>query len=169
MTARIVIALILCFPLATAVSAADVAGGKRKNQPIQIKSNSLATDSGKRSAIFTGNVSARQGDIIIYCDRMVIYYSDKEKDVDKVEAFGDVRIIQGDRTAQAGHAVYDGRAGKIILDDNPKMYQGENEISGKVITYYFETQRSEVTSDPDKRVTVIIHPKQKGKDGSASP
>lgn len=169
MTARIILALIIGLAFVSAGSAVDLAGGKRKNQPIQIKSNSLSTDSGKRSAVFTGKVVARQGDVVIYCDKLVIYYSEKDKDVDKVEAFGDVRIIQGDKTAQSGHAIYDSKGGKIVLDDNPKMYQGENEVSGKVIIYYFETQRSEVTSDPDKRVTVVIHPKQKDKDGSASP
>jgi lipopolysaccharide export system protein LptA len=38
-----------------------------------------------------------------------------------------------------------------------------------VITYFLDTQRSEVTSDPDSRVFVIIHPKEKGKDGGKKP
>jgi lipopolysaccharide export system protein LptA len=168
MIARIVITILLSLLFAGAASSAGLTGSDRKNQPIQIKSNSLSTDT-NQTAIFTGKVSAHQGDITIYCDRLLVFYSAKEKGIDKVEAFGDVRIIQGNRRAQSGHAVYEQNGGRIILDDNPRLYQEGSEVAGKVITYYFDTQRSEVTSDPDKRVTVIIHPRQKGKDGSSSP
>jgi len=147
--------------------AAEGAGGERNNQPIQIKSTELTTDSAKRTATFVGKVSARQGDVTIYCDRMVIFYSDKEKDVEKVDAFGNVRIIQGDRTAQAGHAVYQNKAAKIILTENPKVYEGKNIVTGKVITYSLDTQSSQATSEPGAPVMVIIYPKEKGKDGGA--
>ena len=112
---------------------------------------------------------AQQGDIVIYCDRMVIYYSEADRDVDKVEAFGDVRIIQGNKRGLSGHGIYYNKAGKIILDDNPRVYQDEDEVSGKVITYYVETQQSEVTSDQDTRVIAIIHPKKKDNDQNARP
>ena len=159
----------VCLTLATWASAAEIQGGDRPNQPIQIKSNELFTDSSKSTATFIGKVSARQGDVTIYCDRLVIYYSSKEKDVDKVEAFGNVRIVQGNRTGFAGHAVYENKAAKIVLDDKPRMYQGEDEVAGKVITYYLDTQRSEVSGGAGERVLVIIHPKEKGKDGGAKP
>jgi len=51
-------------------------------------------------------VSARQDDVTIYCDRLIVFYSKEDKDVDKVEAFGNVRVIQGNRNGQSGHAVY---------------------------------------------------------------
>ncbi len=153
--------------LAGGLQAAGFAGGERNNQPIQIKSSELTTDSANRTATFIGKVSARQGDVTIYCDRLVIFYSDKEKDVDKVEAFGNVRIVQGNSTAQAGHAVYENKAAKIVLDDNPRVYQGEDIVTGKVITYFLDTQLSQATSAPGKPVMVIIHPKEKGKDGGA--
>ena len=169
MTMRVILAFFLGLVLVSVGSAADTAGGARNSQPIQIKSNYLTTDRAKMTAVFTGKVVARQADVVIYCDRMVIYYSEEEKDVDKVEAFGNVRIIQGNRRGFSGHGIYENKAGKIILDDNPKVYQDEDEVSGKVITYFVETQQSEVTSDPDTRVIAIIHPKQKGNDKNARP
>jgi len=169
MTTRGLIAIALCLVFAGLVKAADIAGRDRNSQPIQIKSSALSTDTVNRTATFTGKVVARQGDITIYCDRLVIIYSDKEKEVEKVEAFGNVRILQENRKALAGHAVYENKAGKIILYDNPKVYQGEDEVTGKVITYFLDTQRSEVTSDADTRVLAIIHPKEKKKDGGAKP
>jgi len=165
MMLRVILTIGLCLVLAGGMYAAEIAGGDRLNQPIQIKSNELSTDNASRTATFTGKVSARQGDVTIYCDRLVIYYSEKGKEVDKVESFGNVRIVQGNRVGQAGHAIYESQAGKIILDDNPKVYQGEDEVSGKVITYYLDTQRSEVTGGAG----AVIHPKGKGKDGGAKP
>jgi lipopolysaccharide export system protein LptA len=147
--------------------AADVAGGDRNNQPIQIKSSELTTDSANLTATFTGKVSARQGDVTIYCDRLVIFYSDKEKEVSKIEAFGNVRIVQGNGSALAGHAVYENKSGKIILDDNPRVYQGKNIVTGKEITYFLDTQRSQVVSAPGEPVKAIIYPREKGKDGGA--
>jgi lipopolysaccharide export system protein LptA len=166
---RIILASFSALLMLSSAQAADVAKGDRKNQPIQIKSNALTTDSDKRTAIFSGKVSARQDDVVIYCDRLVVTYNKEEKQVDKVEAFGNVRIIQNNRLGLAGHGIYDHKAGKIILDDNPRLFQDEDEVSGKVITYYTDSKRSEVTSDADSRVIAIIHPKQKDKDSSARP
>jgi len=165
MMLRSILIIGLCLVLAGGLYAAEIAGGDRLNQPIQIKSNELSTDSASRTATFTGKVSARQGDVTIYCDRLVIYYSEKGKEVDKVEAFGNVRIVQANRVGQAGHAIYESQTGRIVLDDNPKVYQGEDEVTGKVITYYLDSQRSEVTGGAG----AVIHPKGKGKDDSAKP
>ena len=166
MMARLVLSILISLLFACVVSAADKTGSDRKNQPIQIKSNSLFTDNDSSTATFTGKVSARQDDVTIYCDRLLVFYSKEDKDVDKVEAFGNVRIIQGKRNGQSGHAVYDKNAGKIIMDDNPRLYQEGSEVTRKVITYTLDTQQSVVTSSPDSQVKVIIQPKQKGNDGS---
>jgi lipopolysaccharide export system protein LptA len=169
MMIRFFLVIIFCLAGAGGLGAAAAPGGDRPGQPIQIKSNELSTDSAGRTATFTGKVSARQGDVTIYCDKLLILYTEQGKDVDKVEAFGNVRVVQGDRTAQAGHAVYDSKGGKITLDDKPRVYQGEDEVTGKVITYYLDTQQSVVTGGPDEPVRARINPKEKRKDGGARP
>jgi len=171
MMTRGILTFVLCLAFAGMVIAADSGSVERNKQPIHIKSNMLTTDSDKQTATFTGKVVARQADVTIYCDRMIIYYSEKDKqqEVDKIEGFGNVRVLQADKIGLGGHGIYLSKEGKIILDDNPKVYQGEDEVSGKVITYFLDTERSEVTSDPDTRVMAIIHPKEKGKDGNKKP
>ncbi len=164
---RIIHASFFALLMLSSAQAAEVAKGDRKNQPIQIKSNALTTDSDKRTAVFSGKVSARQDDVVIYCDRLVVTYNKEEKQVDKVEAFGNVRIIQENRHGEAEHAVYENRAGKIILDGNPKVVQGDDTITGKVITYFVDEQKSTVTSGPGEPVKALIHPKDKGKNGGA--
>lgn len=137
----------------------------RNSEPIKIKSDQLLTDNNLKVATFTGNVVARQGDLTIYSDKMVIKYSDDEGGISSSEVFGNVRIIQGERRGQADHGVYDAKRATITLDGNPKVFQNSDTISGKVITYYLDQDKSEVTSGSGSRVEAVINPKSKGSDG----
>ncbi len=169
MMKRLLPAILLCIMCAATLPAAEGVGKGREDQPIQIKSNELLSDSAARTATFIGKVVARQGDITIYSDRLVISYSEKGKEVDKVEAFGNVRIVQGNRLGLAGHALYENKTGKITLDGNPKVYQGDDVVTGKVITYLVNEQKSVVTGGPNERVEAVIHPQSKDKDGGTKP
>lgn len=169
MMKRLLSAILLCIAFAGSLPAADGVGAGRGDQPIQIKSNELFTDSAAGTATFVGKVVARQGDITIYSDRLVIFYAEKKKEVDKVEAFGNVRIVQENRLGVANHALYENKAGKITLDGNPKVYQGDDVVTGKVITYLVNEQKSMVTGGPNERVEAVIHPKGKDRNGGTKP
>jgi lipopolysaccharide export system protein LptA len=161
------IALVAAMLTASLCMAQAAATGSRNSLPIQIKANELLTDSAARTATFIGKVSARQGDISIYADKLVIHYSIADKAVEKVEAFGNVRIVQGNRLAEADHAVYDNSAGKIVLDGSPKVVQGQSTITGRLITYYVDRQESDVTSGPGEPVKATINPNDMGKNGDS--
>ena len=161
--------IVFCLVMVGVAFAGGEKAPERNSQPIKVKSNELFADNNNKSATFTGKVSARQGDMTIYCDKLVVGYSVKGQDVERVEAFGNVRIVQGSRQAIAGHAIYENKAGKITLDTLPKVYQGENVVSGKVITYFVDEQKSVVTGGTDVRVEAVIHPRDKGTDGNAQP
>jgi lipopolysaccharide export system protein LptA len=137
----------------------------RNEEPIKILSDKLHTDSSRKVATFTGNVAARQGDLTIFADRLVISYSEESGDISRAEVFGNVRIVQGERRAQADHGVYDAKNSRIELDGNPKVFQGSDTISGRNITYYLDQEKSEVTSGIDSRVEAVIYPKGKRSDG----
>ncbi len=169
MMKRLLPAILLCMACAGTLLAGQGTEPVRGDQPIQIKSNELFTDNTARTATFVGKVVARQGDITIYSDRLVIFYSEKGKEVDKVEAFGNVRIVQENRLGLANHALYENKTGKITLDGNPKVYQGEDVVTGKVITYLVNEQKSMVTGGPGERVEAVIHPKGKEKNGGTKP
>jgi len=139
----------------------------RSEEPIKIKSDKLFADNERKMATFTGNVAARQGDLTIYADKLVVSYADDNGEVSSAEVFGNVRILQGERRAQSDHAVYDAQKATIVLDGNPKVFQNSDTISGKVITYYLDQDKSEVTSGADSRVEAVIHPKGKAKDGKS--
>ncbi len=130
----------------------------RSSKPITIKSDELKADKKDKTAVFTGHVVARQDDVTIYADKLVIYYGNQENDVDKIEAIGSVRILQTNRVGTGGHAVYENREGKVTLTGNPKVTQDKDSLSGKIIVYYLDEERSEVTGGPATRVEAVIHP-----------
>ena len=149
--------------LVSAAFAAPVTG----REPLKIKSDKLHADNENKTATFEGKVVARQGELTLHADRLVITYSGANRDLAKVEAFGNVRILQGSRQATAAHAVYDPKTSSIVLDGSPKLMQGEDVISGKLITYYVNEQRSVVTGGPNERVEAVIHPG--GRNAGAKP
>ncbi len=149
----------------TAVLAEQKSPMDRSSAPIHIKSDQLLTDNNRKMATFSGNVAARQGDLTIYSDKLVVSYSETGDEISNAEAFGAVRIVQSERRAQADHAIYDAKGGRLILDGNPKVFQHNDLISGKTITYYLDQDKSEVTSGADSRVEAVIHPREKRSDG----
>jgi lipopolysaccharide export system protein LptA len=78
--------------------------------------------------------------------------------VQKIDATGNVRIVQQNRTGFASHAVYDSRIGQIILTGTPHVTQGSDSISGKIITYFVDEDKSVVSGGGDSRVEAIINP-----------
>lgn len=139
--------------------AAPVARKSGSTLPITIKSNELSADNKGKTALFTGKVVAKQGDVTIFCDKMTVYYGAVQGDVDKILADGNVRIVQENRTGLAAHAVYESKEGKVTLTGGaPKVMQGADTVSGEVITYFIDEDRSNVTGG---RVEAVIHPKSK--------
>ncbi len=132
----------------------------RNSIPINIKSNQMHADNKGKTAVFTGDVMTRQDDITIYSDKMTINYADKG-DVDKVEAEGNVRIIQENRIGTSSRAVYDTKNGQITMTGSPKVMQDADSITGKTIIYYVDEEKSIVLGDGDSRVNAVIHPPAK--------
>ncbi|RII26584.1 MAG: lipopolysaccharide transport periplasmic protein LptA [Geobacter sp.] len=165
-----IVAVLLCVIVVTGVLAAGDPMSRRNDQPIKIKSNELFTDNAAGTATFVGKVVARQGDLVIYSDRLIVHYADKDKEVDRVEAFGNVRIVQENRRGEADHAVYERQLAKITLDGGkPKVSQGEDTVTGEVITYFLNDEKSVATGGKTGRVEATIQPKSKGRNVGTKP
>lgn len=164
--------MIICvcslFP-ASAVLAASPVHEERSRLPITVKSNEMTADNKGKTAVFSGKVVAKQGDVTIFSDRLVVNYAEINGEVDKVEAYGNVRIVQLNRTGFADQAVYDSGTGRIVLTGTPRVVQGGDSISGKVITYFVDDDKSDVSSggDPKARVEAIINPPERKKDAGS--
>lgn len=141
----------------------------RSNLPITVKSNEMTANNKGKTALFSGKVVAKQGDITILSDKLIVNYADKKGEVERIEALGNVRIVQQNRTGFAERAIYDSRIGSIVLTGNPRVVQGGDSISGKVITYYLDDDRSDVSSggDPKARVEAVINPPSRKKNAGS--
>ena len=128
--------------------------------PVEITAQRLEAHQQQRQAIFSGEVVAKQGDMSLYCDKLVVYSLPEEDKVDRLEAFGQVRVVQLDRTATADRAIYRQRAGTLVLIGNAKVHQGQNQVAGEEITVFLNEERSLVKSGEDGRVRAIFFPKQ---------
>lgn len=170
MNNKIILALTLFFCSAPLVMAAPITNSAmrkdRSNLPITIKSSQLSADNKGKTAIFTGKVVAKQGDITIYSDKLTINYGDKKGEVEKIEADGNVRIIQENSIGLAAHAVYESALGRITLTGKPRVMKGQNTTMGKTIIYLIDEQRSVVTGDASDPVVTTIHPSDR-KDNEA--
>ncbi|HXZ38086.1 MAG TPA: lipopolysaccharide transport periplasmic protein LptA [Thermodesulfobacteriota bacterium] len=130
-------------------------------QPLRITSQQLEADNKSQVITFTGNIIARQGDMVIYADVARVYYEKREEgnEVREIVAEGNVKIHQGDRVATGERAQFLNGEQKIILTGQPRVWQGKDMVSGEKITVLLEEDKSLVESGPDRRVEVILYPK----------
>ena len=137
------------------------------NQPVNISSDALEYSNKDNSAIFRGNVVARQGDMVMFADQMEATYAGKsgEKNekggIKELTATGNVKIIQGERIATGQKIIFYGEEQKIVATGNPRVWQGDNVIVGSKITVYLKQDRSVVEGTNQDRVSATIYPKEK--------
>lgn len=159
----IIALLLLVIPLR--VTAADGAAGFERNAPVKITADHLDADDSKQVLVFSGAVQAQQGDVFIYAKTMTVHYAaatakGSKRDITQVVADGDVRIVQTGRTATGRHAVFDRVDGKITLTGDPRVVEGENNVSGERIIVYLNDNRS-IVEGGKQRVRAMFVPGEK--------
>lgn len=162
-----IVLICVWFPVSASAAAPASASPKdRANLPITVKSNEMNADNKGKTAVFFGKVVAKQGDVTIFSDKLIVSYAEKGGDVEKIEAFGNVRIVQLNRTGFSDQAMYESSSGRVVMTGSPRVVQGDDRISGKVITYYIDDEKSHVSNDgdPKARVEAVINPAARKKD-----
>jgi lipopolysaccharide export system protein LptA len=155
-----------------------VSAAENPQVPIHIEADRMVSQEQDNSVIFTGNVDARQGELLIRTDEMTVYYvqddSGREKkgagEVNKLICKGNVQISQGDWLGTGHRMDYYAKDRKVILSGDAKGWQGQNMVAGKTITYFLDEGRSivegpvsaDAATDKGKsksgRVKAVIHP-----------
>jgi len=113
--------------------------------PTVITSESLTADNKAKTALFTGSVVAKKGDMTLYADRMLVYYieSGGGSNIDKIDAAGNVKLIRGDRVVTSGKLMYyAGTEERAIFTESPRAAEGNNVVTGTKMTYYMKDDRS---------------------------
>jgi lipopolysaccharide export system protein LptA len=141
-------------------------GKNRRNNQTYISADKLVTDNNTKSAEFTGNVKATQGDTVITADRLKIFYiADKKKDqrvtgeeaIQKIIATGTVTIRFGDVLAKTRRAVYTKETRTIVLTGaNSWIGDGKNSVAGSTITLYMDDKRISASSGKSQRVEAVF-------------
>ncbi len=127
--------------------------------PIVIHSERMEVLQAQQVVVFTGEVKAQKKDFTLYADRLVVYYRKDEKgkrEVTKMIALGHVKIVKGAWLAQAGKAVYFRKGERIVLTENPRVWQGDNVVRGEKITLYLKEDRSVVEAGPGQEAEAVI-------------
>lgn len=134
---------------------------------IQLNSDRMLLDEKKKVVTFEGHVVVRKGDVTITADRLYLYGKQNERitlekplgdQLDRIEVEGNVRIVQGNKVASAEKAIYYVGPQKILLIGNPIIAQGQDRISGQMITIYLKEGRSVIEGGQEKPVQVILTP-----------
>jgi lipopolysaccharide export system protein LptA len=131
----------------------------QRDQPVEVVADRLEAEDITGRVNFIGRVVATQGDLTIYSSRMTLFLHPEDRDVERVEAFGEVRIVQGDRVATAQQGVFFRNEARIVLTGEPRVHQGEDFIAGEEIIVYLEEERSVVRGSENARVRATFHPK----------
>ena len=114
-------------------------------------------DNRANKGIFKGNVVARQDDIVMFANSMHVYYSDGGG-LSRVDAHGNVRVVQGDRIATGSSIIFNNATQTIVATGSPRVWQGDNVVHGTKITVYLKEERTVVESDSNSRASATIYP-----------
>ena len=142
------------------------------NEEIRISSDNLTYDNEGKFAEFYGSVKASQGKDEIRADKLRVYLSSgigeqekKSSDEDAIEkiiAYGNVKIRFKDIIAAADEAVYKVQEQVLILNGkNSKVTRGNDSVSGAKITLNRVNGRINIEGAEKKRVEAVFYPGKK--------
>jgi lipopolysaccharide export system protein LptA len=127
---------------------------QNRNQPVQIEASRLEVRDKDKMATFSGAVKVVQGDTILHCKSLVVFYEQQNKDaaapgapaaqtmkaaapgpggsssISKLEARGGVTVNQKDQTATGETALFDMKSNTVTLQGNVVVSQGPNVMRG---------------------------------------
>jgi lipopolysaccharide export system protein LptA len=174
---------------ATAQPAQNQQGGAmqglqlNRDQPVKIESDALEVRDKSQQATFIGKVKLTQGDTILQCQSLVIFYEDSSaptqkkggaknaqkggaaggglgggQNIKRAEAKGDVLVTQKDQTAKGEVGIFDVKSNTVTLTGNVVVTQGTNVLRGDRMVVDLTTGVSRVESNEKQRVEGLFNP-----------
>ncbi|MFA5516818.1 MAG: lipopolysaccharide transport periplasmic protein LptA [Desulfuromonadales bacterium] len=157
--------LFLLFLLAFATPSPATDSKADPTEPIDIVSDRLEADDAARQIRFLGHVVAKQGEVTLHAREMTVFLQAEGREIDRIEALGEVRILQGERVATGEKGIFSNRERKITLTGAPQVHQGKDVVTGDEIVVFLNEEKSIVKSGDGNRVRAIFHPKDKNASG----
>ena len=119
----------------------------------------------KNFFLFDGNVHIVANNLSLYCDMMEVYSikesiaenSTKEMGaIEKIIAIGKVVIQQSGRRSESGKAEILPLTGKIILTENPVIFEDQGEVRGNKMTLFRGKRRALVEGRVGEQVQIKL-------------
>lgn len=158
---------------------------QNREQPVHIEAATLEVRDKDKVATFSGNVKVTQGDTIMKCKSLLVFYeqegevADKSKSlqaanpgpggqqkIKRLEARGSVVVTQKDQTATGNLGIFDMRANTVDLTGDVIMTQGQNMLRGDrlVVDLTSGVSRVESGKNGQGRVQGLFQPGGAGPD-----
>jgi lipopolysaccharide export system protein LptA len=96
--------------------------------PVEVSADSLSVSQNDGSALFTGNVVIGQGEMRLSAPRVLVFYTDGQNGIERLEATGGVTLVNADQAAEADSAEYEVNRGTIRMVGNVLLTQGANTL-----------------------------------------
>ena len=153
---------------------------ENRGQPVQIEASRLEVRDKDKVATFSGNVKVAQGDTVMRCKSLVVYYEGGQgvtgamktstpgpggsSQISRLEALGGVTVLQKDQTASGNTGLFDMKTNTVTLIGNVLVSQGGNVLRGERLVVDLTTGVSKVEAGRSNGpVRMLI---QQGTDGA---
>jgi len=130
--------------------------------PIVITSDTLRADGANGTATFSGSVVATGNDLLMKADSMKVFYAADGGALERIEAWGSVKLVREGRIVTSERAVYRSSGRTMTFTGNARVVEGGNILVGSKIVYMLDDDRYEVE---DSKVFIESMAGQGGQDG----
>jgi lipopolysaccharide export system protein LptA len=152
---------------------------QNRGKPIKITSATLEVRDKDKMATFSGDVHLVQGDTTMRSKTLVVFYVDdasaksgtqsdpgqaspqQNQQIKRVEAKGDVIVVQKDQTATGESGIFDMKSNTVTLVGKVVISQGPNVVQGDTLTVDMTTGVSRIacgTAEEKCRVRSLFQP-----------
>lgn len=102
--------------------------------PVEVAADSFAVNNADGTAIFSGNVQVKQGEMALSAAEVRVEYSPDQTDIARLLATGGVSITNLADNAVAREAEYTIETGIIVLTGDVRLTQGASTLQGQKLT-----------------------------------
>ncbi len=147
---------------------------KRPQEPIHIEADRMVSRQQDKAVVFSGQVQAKQGEILIHGEEMTVYYNDTDdtassqevavvggvSQIDRIIITGKVEIIRQGLVATGDEAEYMARSSEVVLTGHAKILQENNMVTGHIIKMNMDLGTTEIVPDisSGERVVGYFYP-----------
>ena len=165
------------FTLIIALSATAHAGEEKtsdkKNEALSgeevettVFADRMVSESAQNRIRFSGNVIAHHGDMTIKSSELEVISDKEQKKMELIIATGEVVITTKNNIMKSDRAEMYQLEKKLVLIGNASITQGENNVTGEKIIYYYDKEDIIVGGGANERATFKVTPsKEKQKQG----